>query len=34
MRPQPMRVQALGAEPAIEGFDEGIVRGLARSGEV
>ena len=29
-----MGVQALGPEPSVEGFDLGVVRGLARPGEV
>lgn len=33
-REEPAGVQALGAEAAVEGFDEGVVRGLAGAGEV
>jgi hypothetical protein len=33
-RQEPVLVQALGAEAAIEGFDEGVIGGLAWPGEV
>ena len=31
---EPMRVQTFGSESAVERFDEGVVGGLARPGEV
>jgi hypothetical protein len=34
MRQEPASVQTLGPEAAVEGFDEGFVRGLAGAGEV
>ena len=33
-RQEPVGVQALGPEAAVEGLDEGVVRGLARTREV
>ena len=33
-RQEPVSVQTLGPEAAVEGFDEGVVRGLAGAGEV